>query len=95
MVGKSEPLEPMVTRIWPILTYGSYSAAGLGILIVGVRRHGFSRLFALATAAAMFILAAVWLVTALRPSSPLTSRRYTIQNFILLGLLFAHNHLSF
>jgi len=86
-----EPPEQLVGRRWPLLVYGTYSLVGLVLLGLGVRRHGFSQPFGLAIAAVMFTLSVAWLVTTLRSSSPLTSRRFGIQNAILLLLLMARD----
>jgi hypothetical protein len=71
--------------------YGTYSLVGLAFVVLGVRRHGFSQPFRLASGAVMLGLSFVWFVTALRSKSPLSSRRFGIRTIVLLALLMAHD----
>jgi hypothetical protein len=86
-----EPPEQSVSRRWPLLAYGTYALGGLGFLILGVRRHGFSQPFSLVIAAVMLLLSLTWLVTTLRSGTPPTNRNFGVRGIILLLLLMAHD----
>jgi hypothetical protein len=86
-----EPPEQLVARRWPLLLYGTYSLAGLGFFLLGVRRHGLSQSFNLTIAAIMLVLSLVWLVMTLRSKSPLSSRSFSVRTIILWVLLMAHD----
>ena len=90
MFETSDPEEQVVARRWPLLMYGTYAAAGLVFLILGVHRHGFSQPFRLAVGAAMFLLSLFWLVKTLRSTLPVTTRSFGVRNIILILLLMAH-----
>ena len=85
-----DPGEQAVTRRWPLLMYGTYTAAGLVFLVLGVRRHGFSQPFGLAVGATISVLSLFWFITTLRSRSPMTNRNLGIRNIILILLLMAH-----
>jgi len=85
-----EPPEQVVARRWPFLLYGSCLFAGLGYVIVGLRRHGFSQPISLAIGCLMFFLSLTWLVTTLRSRLSLTNREFGFRIIILTILNMAH-----
>ena len=90
MFDTLEPPEQIVARRWPLLMYGTYALAGLLFAIVGVRKHGLSQPFSLAIACVVFFLSLTWLVLTLKSESPLTNRKFSVRNIILILLLMAH-----
>jgi hypothetical protein len=84
-----EPPEQMVTRRWPLLSYGMCGLAGLLFVVLRVRRHGFSQPVSLAIAGVMLFLSLTWLVTTVRSAASLTNRKVGSRNIILLLLLMA------
>jgi hypothetical protein len=86
---KFEKSKPPLDRGLPILLYSFYAVFSSIALILGVGRHGFSRLFSLVVWAAMFLLSLTWLMTSLKSSVPNTRRDFWVRSMILLWLLIA------
>lgn len=82
-----DPKEQPMARRGPLLMYSTYAIVGLGFLILGVRRHGFSQSFRLAAAAAMFLLSLTWFMTTVRSTVSITNRNFAVRNIILFLLL--------
>jgi hypothetical protein len=83
MFEKSKPLD----RRWPILMYSAYAVAGLGFLILGVRRH---QPLGLVVGAVMFVLSLIWLTTTIGSPVPVTRRDSRVRSMILVFLPLAY-----
>ncbi len=82
-----EKSKPRLDRGVPILTYGILAVLSFIGLILGVERHGFSRLFSPVVWAVMFLLSLNWLITSLRSSVPITRSDFLVRFKILWFLL--------
>jgi hypothetical protein len=84
-----ERAERGVPRRWPLVMYSIFGLLGLEIIILRVHRHGFSQPASLAIACVMFLLSLTWLITAVRSDAPLTNRKFSLRNVVLIVLLMA------
>jgi hypothetical protein len=82
-----EPPQQMLARRWPLLMYGAYCVAGLGLAVLSVRRHGFSQPVGLVTACAMFFLSLFCFSSTLRSAASLTKRKDLVQGVLLLLIM--------
>jgi ankyrin repeat protein len=88
------PLDKTVDRRWPLLTYSLYAIGGLLILILEVRKHGFSEPYRLVVPAAMFLLSFTWLVATLGSEVPPTRRQVRFRSITLLFLMMTVDYIG-
>ncbi|PWT84255.1 MAG: hypothetical protein C5B58_05000 [Acidobacteria bacterium] len=82
-----EKSKPPLDRGVPILAYSILAVLSFVFLVVGVERHGFSRLLGPVVWAVMFLLSLNWLITSLRSSVPISRSDFWVHYKVLWFLL--------